>query len=161
MPSSGSLADLLTWKIPWGWHPGAETCARFVTNCTLLSATVGWCTNYYNMNCMNNINVRCEVTVNLLSQLQQCTVRHVTLGAFAKLHKAAISFVMYVRLSDRPPVRMEQLDYHWTNFNKIWYFIIFRNSVEKFKFHLNLTRVTGTFTWRPILIFDHISLTPS
>jgi len=55
MPSSGILADPLTWKIPWGWHPGAETCRGFVINCTLLSAPVGWCINYYNMHCMSNI----------------------------------------------------------------------------------------------------------
>jgi hypothetical protein len=37
------------------------------------------------------------------------------LGAFAKLRKATISFVMSVRLS----VRMEQLGSHWTDFHKI------------------------------------------
>jgi len=68
---------------------------------------------------MTNINGRCEFTVNLLLQLQQCTVRHVILGTFAKLRKATISLVMYVRLSDRPSVRMEQLNSHWTNFHKI------------------------------------------
>jgi hypothetical protein len=135
MPSSGILADPLTWRIPWGWHPGAETCRRFVINCTLLSTPVGLCINYYNMHSLNNINVRCEFIVNLLLQLQQCTARHVILGAFSKLCKATISLVMYVRLFDRPSVRMEQLDSHWTNFHKIWYSIIFRNFVEKFKFH--------------------------
>jgi hypothetical protein len=37
------------------------------------------------------------------------------LGAFAKLRKAAISFVMSARLS----VRMEHLGSHWTEFNEI------------------------------------------
>jgi hypothetical protein len=32
----------------------------------------------------------------------------------------------------------------WGSFKKFWYFSIFRNSVEKFKFHSNLTRTTGT-----------------
>ena len=36
-------------------------------------------------------------------------------GAFAKLRKATISFVMSVRLS----FRMEQLDLHWTDFHEI------------------------------------------
>jgi hypothetical protein len=36
-------------------------------------------------------------------------------GAFAKLLKTSLSFVMSVRLS----VRMEQLDYHWTDLNEI------------------------------------------
>jgi hypothetical protein len=37
------------------------------------------------------------------------------LGAFAKLRKATISFV----LSVRPSVRMEQLGSHWTDFHEI------------------------------------------
>jgi len=37
------------------------------------------------------------------------------LGAFAKLRKVTISFIMFVRLS----VRMEQLGYRWTDFHKI------------------------------------------
>ena len=41
------------------------------------------------------------------------------LGAFAKLRKAAISFVMSVRPSVRPSVRMEQLGSHWTDFHEI------------------------------------------
>jgi hypothetical protein len=35
------------------------------------------------------------------------------LGAFAKLPRATISFVMYVR----PSIRMEQLGSHWKDFN--------------------------------------------
>jgi len=37
------------------------------------------------------------------------------LSAFAKLRKAALNFVMSVRLS----VRMEQLGSHWTDFHEI------------------------------------------
>jgi hypothetical protein len=36
---------------------------------------------------------------------------------FAKLRKAAVSFVRYVR----PPVRMEELGSHWTDFHEILY----------------------------------------
>jgi hypothetical protein len=43
------------------------------------------------------------------------------LGAFEKLRKASISFVMYVR----PPTRPEQLGCHWTDLNEIWYWRIF------------------------------------
>jgi len=39
----------------------------------------------------------------------------VCLGAFAKLLKAANSFVMSIRLT----VRMEQLGSHWTDFHEI------------------------------------------
>ena len=41
------------------------------------------------------------------------------LGAFAKLRKATISFVMSARLSDWPAVHMEQLGSHWTDFREI------------------------------------------
>jgi len=56
-------------------------------------------------------------------------------GTFTKLRKANISFVMSVRLSVcpsvLPSVRMENLGSHWTNFYKIVYISIIRNSVEK------------------------------
>jgi len=44
------------------------------------------------------------------------------LGAFAKLRKAIVSFVMSVR----PPSRMEQLGSHWADFHEICY-LTFRN----------------------------------
>jgi hypothetical protein len=47
---------------------------------------------------------------NWLAFLRGCNV---FLGAFAKLRKATISFVMCVRLS----VRTEQLGSHWTDFH--------------------------------------------
>jgi hypothetical protein len=53
------------------------------------------------------------------STVQQTTFPLVTagtdrlLGAFAKLRRATISFLMYVR----PSVRMEQIGSHWTDFN--------------------------------------------
>jgi hypothetical protein len=36
-------------------------------------------------------------------------------GAFSKLRKATVSFVMAVH----PSVSMEQLGFHWTNFDEI------------------------------------------
>ena len=39
---------------------------------------------------------------------------------------------MYARLS----VRMEQLDFHWTAFQEIWYLNIFRKSVEQIQVSL-------------------------
>jgi len=53
------------------------------------------------------------------------------LGAFTKLRKATLSFIMSVCLSFRPSVFMEQLSSHWTNFNEIWYCNIFQKSLEK------------------------------
>jgi hypothetical protein len=43
------------------------------------------------------------------------------LGAFAKLRKATINFVMSVC----PSVRMEQLGSHWADFHEIWYLKMF------------------------------------
>jgi hypothetical protein len=42
-----------------------------------------------------------------------------------------IDFVIYVRRHVLLSVRMEQLGSHWTGFGEIWYFSIFRKSVEK------------------------------
>jgi hypothetical protein len=59
------------------------------------------------------------------------------LGAFIKLRKATISFVI--------SVRMEQFVSYWTNFDEIWYFCFcFENMSRKFKFNSNPTRTTGT-----------------
>jgi hypothetical protein len=76
------------------------------------------------------------------------------LGAFAKLRKVTINFVMCARLS----VLMEHLASHWTDFREIWYLIIFRKSVEKIQLSLKSDKNNGYFTWRLIYIFDHISL---
>jgi hypothetical protein len=40
------------------------------------------------------------------------------LGAFAKLRKAIVRFVMSFRSSVSLPVRMEQLDFHRTDFDE-------------------------------------------
>jgi len=53
------------------------------------------------------------------------------LGAFAKLRKATISFVVSVC----PSVRMEQLVSHWKDIREIWYLSIFRKLSRKLKFH--------------------------
>jgi len=49
----------------------------------------------------------------------------VSLGTFAELRKATVSFVVCVR----PSVRMEQLDCHWTDIYEILYSSICRKSV--------------------------------
>jgi len=52
---------------------------------------------------------------------RQCTF----LCAIAKLRKATIGFVMSVRLSASPSIRMEQLGSHSTHFHEIWYWSVF------------------------------------
>ena len=65
------------------------------------------------------------------------------LGAFAKLRKATISFVMHVRPSVSPSA--------WNNsastgriFIKLHIWPFFENLSRKFKFHYNPTEITGT-----------------
>ena len=71
-----------------------------------------------------------KMLLNIQCSFQLFTVLPVTLlGAFTKLRKATIIFVMSVRLSawnNSAP---------WTDFNEIWYLSIFRKSVEKTQFH--------------------------
>ena len=69
------------------------------------------------------------------------------LGAFAKLRKVTISFIMFVRLS----VRMEQLGYRWTDFHKIWYLSNFsKKSNEKIQAELKSNKNDRYFTWQSI-----------
>jgi hypothetical protein len=65
-----------------------------------------------------------------------------------------VSPCLYVRLS----VRMEHLSTQWTDFHEIWYLSLFRKYVKKIIVHLKLDKNKWHFTWRPIYIFDHISL---
>jgi hypothetical protein len=67
------------------------------------------------------------------------------LGAYAKLRKAIISFVIF------PSVRFEQLDLHWTDFIENSYLSIFRKSVDKIGVALKSDN-NGYFTWIPICI---------
>ena len=66
------------------------------------------------------------------------------LGAFSKLRKATVSFVMSVC----PSVRMEQLVFHWTDFYEILYLNISRHLSKNCKLYWNLTRITGTLHLR-------------
>jgi hypothetical protein len=83
------------------------------------------------------------------------------LSAFAKLRKATISFVMSLRLSFRPSFCMRQLCSQWMDFHEIWYWSIFRKFVTKIQVSLKSDKNDGYFTWKPICIFDHISLSSS
>ena len=72
-----------------------------------------------------------------------------SLGAFAKLRKAIISFVMSVF---RPSIHLSLSGYHWTDFHEIWYLSIFPKFVDKFFFWLKSDKNKRHFTW----IFMHI-----
>jgi hypothetical protein len=79
--------------------------------------------------------------------------RKCTLGVLTILRKATISFVM--------SARMKQLGSHRTDFHKIWYEYIFKKSVEKNQFSLKSDNNNRYFTWRPMYIYDNISLSSS
>jgi hypothetical protein len=67
------------------------------------------------------------------------------LGAFAKLRKATISFVMSVCLSVHPSVRMEQFRSHRMDYHEILYFGVFRKSVDKVQVPLKSVSNKGFF----------------
>ena len=84
-------------------------------------------------------------------------------GAFAKLRKATISFIMsclsvplFLRLSVRPrgTTRLPLGGF----FYEIFYLGMFRKSVEKSQFSLKSDKNNGYFTWRRMYICDNISL---
>jgi hypothetical protein len=68
------------------------------------------------------------------------------LGAFAKLRRATISFVISVCLSVLPSVRMEQLGSHWTDFHGIFYVSTFRTYIENIKVSKKSDKKNGYFT---------------
>jgi hypothetical protein len=68
--------------------------------------------------------------------------QYLFLGAFAKFWKVTISFVMSVC----PSVRMKQLGSHWREFEKTWYFRLFRKSVEKIKISVQSDKNNEYFT---------------
>ena len=80
------------------------------------------------------------------------------LGAFATLRRGNISFVMSVCPSVRTFVRMEQLGSHWTDFHENSYLSISRKSVKKIYVSLKSDKNNGYSKWRPICMFDHVSV---
>ena len=53
---------------------------------------------------------------------------------------------------------MEELGSHGTDFYGNWYLNIFRKFVQKIKVSLKSDNNNGYFTWRPIYIYENISL---
>jgi hypothetical protein len=59
-----------------------------------------------------------------------------------------------------PSVRMK-LGSHWADFNEIWYLSVFRYSIEKIQVSLKSVKNNEYFVWRPVNIYDNISLNSS
>jgi len=82
------------------------------------------------------------------------------LGAFAKLRKVTVSFIMSVRLS----ARMEKLGSHSRILMKFDICSFFEGLSRKYTFHYNLTKITGTlhddhYTNFDVLPTVHLSIT--
>jgi hypothetical protein len=75
------------------------------------------------------------------------------LAAFTKMWKVTICFIVFLHV--------EQLSSRWTDFREIWYLNIFWKSVKKIQVSLKMDKNSRYFTWRPIYIFDHMSLNSS
>ena len=79
------------------------------------------------------------------------------LGMFAKLWRVTIRLDMSVC----PSSHMEQLGSYWIDFREIWCLSIFKKFVKEIEVLLISYKNNGCFTWRPVCIFDHISLISS
>ena len=61
-----------------------------------------------------------------------------------------------------PSVRMEHLGFHWTDFHVFFeYLSIFGKYVEEIQFSPKSEKCKWYFTWRPVHVSDHISLSSS
>jgi hypothetical protein len=60
-------------------------------------------------------------------------------------------------VSSRLSVRVEEFDYHLTDFHEIWNLAIFRRSVEKVKVQLKSDKNNRHITWRLIYVFFIVS----
>ena len=64
-------------------------------------------------------------------------------------------------LSVRLSVYKEQQASQWTDYDDIWYLSIFRKSVEKIQVSLQSDKNNSYFKWRPVHIYDYISVSYS
>jgi len=70
----------------------------------------------------------------------------------SRLGRANSSFIMSVRLYGK------KHGSHWADFHEIWSMSIFRKFVENIQVPLKPEKNNGYRTWRPIHIYDHVSL---
>ena len=60
-----------------------------------------------------------------------------------------------------PFIHMQQLGSQWTYFHYIWYLSIFRKSIQKIQIRLKSNMNNGYITWKPIYIYNNISMNSS
>jgi len=79
------------------------------------------------------------------------------LDEFAKLRKATVSsFVTSVCPSAR-----KKLGFPWTDFLKFYILVFYEKSIKNFQDSLIYDKNIRYFTWRPMYIFNNISLNSS
>ena len=111
---------------------------------------------------MNHVLAICHVLIQVGSHIKVFNLRMFGMfsGALAKLRKATVSLVMCVCVS----VRLAA----WNNLAptgriciELHSCIFFRKSVEEFQVPLKCDKNNGHFTWRPVYMFNDITLSSS
>jgi hypothetical protein len=81
---------------------------------------------------VSTLHKQMECTFSRQGEIRTVYPRAGLLGVFANLRQTTISFVMSVRPFVRPSLcPIEQRGLHGTEFHEIWYFNLFRKSIEK------------------------------
>jgi len=119
----------------------------------LIKKCEGWLLKFCRTVCGEDVNV--FVVLNcLVAQDDKFRVPLISfVGAPAKLGKSDFQLRHVC-----PSVRMEQSGSYWSDYNEICYWNIFRKSVEKIQIPLKSDKNYENFTWRPVLMYEHISL---
>jgi hypothetical protein len=87
-------------------------------------------------------------------------LQNLFLGAFSIFRKATASFFVSVR----PSILLSECNYFdfWGFFFlSLFSFLFFQKSVENIQVSLKSDKNNGHYTWRPVYIFDHVSLSSS
>jgi hypothetical protein len=78
---------------------------------------------------------------------------YLVLGAFRKIAKSDYELPHIC-----PSVRMEPLDFHWTDFHEIWYWNIFRISVVTIQVSLKSERITQSLHEDVVHLWHHFAI---
>jgi len=92
--------------------------------------------------CNNRVSTNCKLEI-----LHELELHELTFRGVPKISKNfVVSVCPSVRSSVCLSVRMENLGFHWSDFNEILCFIILRKSVEKIKVSLQSGNSNWNFT---------------
>ena len=117
--SRSVLKMIVTEWNKWAPFNAVMTPNLIVRTCTRVSIT--HCSHYrHYRHCATHASL-CSLLRTNYKETRLNKRKFLCFGAFAKLRKATISFVMSVCLS----IRTEQLGSHWTDLQQVWYLSIF------------------------------------